>query len=75
MLKLAKDIISSALFDRNNRGSIEKVFGISRTDFENALRSLSSLENGYVSADLLMGLDNINLKEGATALEVLETLL
>ena len=65
----------SELFDRNNRGSIEKVFGISRSDFENALRSLSSLENGYVSADLLMGLDNINLKEGATALEVLETLL
>jgi hypothetical protein len=63
------------LFDRNNKGTIEKVFGISRSDFENALRSLSSIDNDYVSADLLMGLDNINLKESATALEVLENLL
>ena len=45
------------------------------SDFENALRSLSSIDNDYVSADLLMGLDNINLKESATAFEVLENLL
>ena len=65
----------SEMFDYNNSGTVEKVFGISKSDFENALRSLSSMDGAVLTADLLMGLDNITLKENLTSEEVLKQLL
>ena len=65
----------SEMFNHNNSGTVEKVFGISKSDFENALRSLSSMDGAVLTADLLMGLDNITLKENLTSEEVLKQLL
>ena len=65
----------SELFDSANKGTIEKMFGMNRQDFEDALRSLSNNPNDILEANLVMGLDNIILNEKLSSIEVLKSLL
>jgi 3'-phosphoadenosine 5'-phosphosulfate sulfotransferase (PAPS reductase)/FAD synthetase/ferredoxin len=50
-------------------------FGISRERFQNILRTLQENKNGIVHVDLVMGLDNITLREDLSHIEVLYLLL
>ena len=65
----------SELFGSANKGTIEKMFGMNRQDFEDALRSLSNNPNDILEANLVMGLDNIILNEKLSSIEVLKSLL
>ena len=65
----------SELYDASKQGTLEKLFGMKKEDFEDSLRSLSNNSNGILKAELVMGLDNIILNEDFTSLEVLKLLL
>jgi phosphoadenosine phosphosulfate reductase len=65
----------SELFSDNQAEGIYRQFGLSRDRFETTLRTLKEDKNRVLSADLNMGLDNINLREDLTSLDILEILL
>lgn len=65
----------SELYDEIQTESIYRQFGISRERFETILRTLKEDRNRVLSADLNMGLDNINLREDLTSMNILEMLL
>lgn len=62
----------SDFYGENVSDGIYKEFGISRTRFENALRSLNNDTNKILSADLNMGLEHITLREDLSSFDVLK---
>ncbi|NLE36133.1 MAG: phosphoadenosine phosphosulfate reductase family protein [Bacteroidales bacterium] len=65
----------SELFSPGQKQGIYKEFGVSKERFQNILRTLHENKNGIVKVDLVMGLDNISLREDLTYTEVLKLLL
>ncbi len=52
-----------------------KVFGITKSVFEKALRTLNSSSVQILNADLNMGLDNISLRDDMSSISIVETLI
>jgi len=65
----------SEFYDKNQTEGIYRQFGISRERFETILRTLKEEKNRVLNADLNMGLDNINLREDLTSMDILKMLL
>lgn len=65
----------SELYAPEQKQGIYKEFGLSKERFQNILRTLQENKNGIVKVDLVMGLDNISLREDLTYTEVLKLLL
>lgn len=65
----------SELYVPDQKNGIYKEFGVSKERFKNILRTLQENKNGIVKVDLVMGLDNISLREDLTYTEVLKLLL
>ncbi len=65
----------SEFYDKNQTEGIYRQFGVSRERFENILRTLKEDKNHVLNADLNMGLDNINLREDYTSLDIIKMLL
>jgi hypothetical protein len=65
----------SELYDSKQTEGIYRQFGVSRERFEAILRTLKEDKNRVLNADLNMGLDNINLREDLTAIDILTTLM
>lgn len=62
----------SDFYSNNTKSGIYNEFGISKQEFEMALRSLNSDKNRLVIAELQMGLDHISLREDITSELVLK---
>ncbi len=69
------NITVDELYSPEQKQGIYKEFGLSKERFQNILRTLQENKNGIVKADLVMGLDNISLREDLTYPEVLKLLL
>jgi len=65
----------SELYAPEQKQGIYKEFGVPKERFQNILRTLQENKNGIVKVDLVMGLDNISLREDLTYTEVLKLLL
>ncbi len=65
----------SELYSPEQKQGIYKEFGVSKERFLNILRTLQENKYGIVKVDLVMGLDNISLREDLTYNEVLKFLL
>jgi 3'-phosphoadenosine 5'-phosphosulfate sulfotransferase (PAPS reductase)/FAD synthetase/ferredoxin len=65
----------SELYAAEQKQGIYKEFGVSKERFQNILRTLQENKYGIVKVDLVMGLDNISLREDLTYTEVLKLLL
>jgi 3'-phosphoadenosine 5'-phosphosulfate sulfotransferase (PAPS reductase)/FAD synthetase/ferredoxin len=65
----------SELYDTKQTEGVYRQFGVSREEFESILRVLALENNRVLEANLNMGLDNINLREDLTAMDILEILL
>ena len=65
----------SEFYDNKQTEGIYRQFGVSRERFETALRTLKEDKNRVLNADLNMGLDNINLREDLTAMDILTILM
>ncbi|HPW77771.1 MAG: hypothetical protein BWX62_00955 [Bacteroidetes bacterium ADurb.Bin037] len=65
----------SELYTSEQKQGIYKEFGVSKERLQNVLRTLQENKNGVVKVDLVMGLDNISLREDLTYTEVLKLLL
>lgn len=65
----------SEFYMSEQRQGIYKEFGLPTEQFKNILRSLQENKHGLVRVDLVMGLDNISLREDLTYLDVLKLLL
>jgi phosphoadenosine phosphosulfate reductase len=65
----------SELYSYEQKQGIYKEFGVSKERLQNILRTLQENKNGIVKVDLMMGLDNISLREDLTYTEVLKLLL
>ena len=64
----------SELYDTKHTEGIYRQFGVSRERFETLLRTLKEDKNRVLNADLNMGLDNINLREDLSSMNILEML-
>ncbi|MFZ5354608.1 MAG: phosphoadenosine phosphosulfate reductase family protein [Bacillota bacterium] len=64
----------SEFYSGNEIGPYE-LFGITRTSFENCLRSLQENQYDIVRADLVAGLDNIHLRDDLSCLKVIDLLM
>jgi len=65
----------SELYDAQQTEGIYRQFGVSRGEFESILRVLTLENNRVLEANLNMGLDNINLREDLTSMDILKLLL
>jgi len=65
----------SELYAPEQKEGIYKEFGVSKERFQNILRTLQENKYGIVKVDLVMGLDNISLREDLTYVEVLKLLI
>jgi ferredoxin len=65
----------SELYDKKQTEGIYRQFGVSRERFESILRTLKEDNNRVLNADLNMGLDNINLREDLTSMDILTMLI
>jgi 3'-phosphoadenosine 5'-phosphosulfate sulfotransferase (PAPS reductase)/FAD synthetase len=65
----------SEFYDKNQTEGIYRQFGVSRERFETVLRMLKEDNNRVLNADLNMGLDNINLREDLSSMDILKMLL
>lgn len=65
----------SEFYDDRQTEGVYRQFGLSRERFETILRTLKEDKNRVLNADLNMGLDNINLREDLTSMDILTTLL
>ena len=65
----------SELYDAKQTEGVYRQFGVSRERFETILRTLKEDKNCVLNADLNMGLDNINLREDLTAMDILSILM
>ncbi|GHV25873.1 hypothetical protein FACS1894176_05460 [Bacteroidia bacterium] len=68
-------LTASELYDAKQTEGVYRQFGVSRERFETILRTLKEDKNRVLSADFNMGLDNINLREDLTSMNILEMLL
>jgi 3'-phosphoadenosine 5'-phosphosulfate sulfotransferase (PAPS reductase)/FAD synthetase/ferredoxin len=62
-------------YSSEQKSGIYKEFGLSKEKFKNILRTLQENVYGIVKVDLVMGLDNISLREDLTYKETLKILL
>jgi phosphoadenosine phosphosulfate reductase len=65
----------SELYDVKQTEGIYRQFGVSRERFETILRTLKEDKNRVLNADLNMGLDNINLREDLSSMDILTMLM
>ena len=65
----------SELYDEKQTEGIYRQFGVPRERFESILRTLKEDNNRVLNADLNMGLDNINLREDLTSMDILTMLM
>jgi phosphoadenosine phosphosulfate reductase len=65
----------SEFYDNKQTEGIYRQFGVSRERFETILRTLKEDKNRVLNADLNMGLDNINLREDLSSIDILTILL
>lgn len=65
----------SEFYANKQTEGIFRQFGVSRERFETILRTLKEDKNRVLNADLNMGLDNINLREDLTAMDILTILM
>jgi phosphoadenosine phosphosulfate reductase len=65
----------SELYDTKQPESVYRQFGVSRERFETILRTLKEDKNRVLNADLNMGLDNINLREDLSSMDILTMLI
>ncbi len=65
----------SELYANDQKHGVSKEFGLSKDRFKNILRSLQENKHGLVNVDLVMGLDNISLREDLSYTEALKLLL
>lgn len=65
----------SELYDVRQTEGVYRQFGVSQERFESILRTLKEDKNRVLNVDLNMGLDNINLREDLTAMDILTTLM
>jgi phosphoadenosine phosphosulfate reductase len=65
----------SELYDTKQSEGIYRQFGVSREELESVLRVLKAENNRVLDANLNMGLDNINLREDLTSMDILKMLL
>ena len=64
----------SDFIDNDEKMGAYNLFGLSRDNLENILRSLQENRNSVVRVDLTKGLDNINLREDLNYISLLELL-
>ena len=64
----------SDFYDEDTQNGPFKEFGLSKSVFEKALRTLNSLNNRVLIAELNMGLQHITLREDLNSLTVLKSL-
>jgi phosphoadenosine phosphosulfate reductase len=65
----------SEFYDSKQNEGVYRQFGVSRERFETILRTIKEDKSRILSADLNMGLDNINLREDLTAMDILTILM
>ena len=65
----------SELYDTKQTEGVYRQFGVPRERFETILRTLKEDQNRVLNADLNMGLDNINLREDLTSIDILKMLM
>ena len=65
----------SEFYDSKQTEGVYRQFGVSRERFETILRTLKEDKSRILSADLNMGLDNINLREDLTVIDILTILM
>jgi ferredoxin len=65
----------SELYDAKQTEGIYRQFGVSREEFESVLRVLKAENSRVLDANLNMGLDNINLREDLSSMDILKLLL
>jgi phosphoadenosine phosphosulfate reductase len=70
-----KSLTISELYNENQTEGIYRQFGIDRNSLEKKLRSLHEEGNQVLKVELMMGLDNITLREDLTSLDILKMLL
>ncbi len=63
------------LYDVETKHGPVVEFGIGKTEFEKALRTLNSANNRLLIAELNMGLDHITLRDDLNALSVVKQML
>lgn len=69
------DLTVSEFYNENQTDGIYRQFGIDKESLEKKLRTLQEEGHHVLSADLNMGLDNINLRDDLTSLDILKMLL
>lgn len=65
----------SEFYDEKQTEGIYRQFGVSRERFETILRTLKEDNNRVLTADLNMGLDNINLRDDLSSIDMLSMLM
>jgi phosphoadenosine phosphosulfate reductase len=65
----------SELYDAKQTEGVYRQFGVLREELESVLRVLTLENNRVLEASLNMGLDNINLREDLTSIDILKLLL
>lgn len=70
-----KSLTVSEFYNDNQTAGVYRLFGVDRVTLERILRSLQDNSWHVLNVELNMGLDNINLREDLTSLDVLKMLL
>lgn len=70
-----KELTVSELYNENQTDGIYRQFGIDKDSLERKLRTLQEESHHVLSVDLNMGLDNINLRDDLSSLDILKMLL
>jgi hypothetical protein len=65
----------SEFYDAKQTEGIYRQFGVSRERFETILRTLKEDKNRVLNADLNMGLDNVNLRDDLSSMDILTMLM
>jgi phosphoadenosine phosphosulfate reductase len=65
----------SEIYAPEQKQGVYKEFGLSKDRFQNVLRTIQENKFGVIKVDLVMGLDNISLRDDLTYTEVLKLLL
>ena len=69
------DLTISELYNENQTDGPYRQFGVDKESLEKKLRTLQEESHHVLSADLNMGLDNINIRDDLSSLDVLKMLL
>ena len=70
-----KSLTVSEFYNDNQTAGVYRLFGVDRVTLERILRSLQDNSGHILNVELNMGLDNINLRDDLTSLDVLKMLL